>query len=144
MMNPKFKTKIDANHFKLTFDLIKPNNGCATNWAPPYYMVDNKKIFKSLVGSHLFTTHNLHGVVFPILLNGSFIFDSENGLLIIKTLKEGRLYDMYYTNYNQILHNEQGPAVVLQRGIPMEEYYLYGKTLSKQEWEEQIQTKLYW
>ena len=56
---------------------------------------------------------------------------------------------MYFTYYKYgFVHCETGPAYVAydnRSSEPVEErYYLKGKQLTKKQWENQIQTKLYW
>ena len=50
---------------------------------------------------------------------------------------------------NGLNHNENGPAYIsylhyYKNQILREFYYLKGKFFKKEEWEKQIQTKLYW
>lgn len=44
-----------------------------------------------------------------------------------------------------VLHNERGPAYIqISKTHKVEDYYLNGINLEKQDWENQITTKLYW
>lgn len=50
-----------------------------------------------------------------------------------------------YENMLGLTHNERGPAYIKIIGNNRDEcYFLNNKELSKQEWEEQMLTKLYW
>lgn len=58
----------------------------------------------------------------------------------------GEKMDIQYW-VNGELHNERGPAVIYgprQDFHREEKYYLCGKRYPKEEWEKQIETKLYW
>lgn len=59
---------------------------------------------------------------------------------------DGFLYEKRFTNHRGLMHNESGPARILYKtdGNIYYFYYLNNKPLSKQAWENQIQTKLYW
>ena len=53
-------------------------------------------------------------------------------------------HDIIYTTDFEI-HNEQGPAWIRKVEFrSFEKYFLFGVEYSKKEWENQIQTKLYW
>lgn len=56
------------------------------------------------------------------------------------------IYDTIYVKNYQI-HNEKGPAWISHSSVfstDRERYYLFGEFLTKEEWEKQVQTKLYW
>ena len=58
------------------------------------------------------------------------------------------LHKIVFTFYvNGRLHNETGPAQIRLNEAGEEDLYLYylkGRFLTKEEWEQQVQTKLYW
>lgn len=63
-----------------------------------------------------------------------------------------KAYYQYFYNLNCMdafaqLHNEQGPARLSEdfnKNILGKQYFLYNKQFTFEEWQEQIQTKLYW
>lgn len=66
---------------------------------------------------------------------------AENGSFFIKY---GNTH-VYIVNGR--LHNETGPAQIRLNEAGEEDLYLYylkGRFLTKEEWEQQVQTKLYW
>lgn len=56
--------------------------------------------------------------------------------------------DSHITIYarNSLMHNEEGPAYFGEdaTGKPFKRYFLFGEELTEEQWEEQLQTKLYW
>ena len=57
---------------------------------------------------------------------------------------KSKCFELYISN--GLLHNENGPAEIqyYKNQILREFYYLKGKFFKKEEWEKQMQTKLYW
>ena len=73
----------------------------------------------------------------------------DDGPALIETSFVPKCQAYYFTYYKHgELHNELGPAYSLFHSSklePIEElYYLNNMKYSKEEWEKQIQTKLYW
>lgn len=74
-----------------------------------------------------------------------------SGYISNNEMKKGR-YLIKYTEqhvhiFNGKIHNENGPAIIvldqnLAEDYPI--YYLNGEHFSKEKWEEQLKTKLYW
>lgn len=125
-----------------------------------WYYVENWFINDIVDNDRLDT--DLNFICFKLSERGNSVkYDYLNfsyGKLIVKQEKteygsislsysNGKLYGREFRNHFDYFHNEKGPAAIYYEEdgvISGECYRLNGISLSKEEWEEQMLTKLYW